>query len=319
MRRLSRVKNEEDKKVRKFRELVSDVANSFLKRRKDISIKLKEYMPDDIREEYKELYGLYNLDYLDYGFNIENYTPNIEQELDFYNLRQDRFAEIIYDNKEKGKKLNEAIKRSNTEKDKKRFDLLRKINDQKNHIIKEDISLINSYYYWEFASISMGMLSILYYQKIKGKDNSEIKQSDLDNWKRYKEEHFYSGETRIQFIKIGNEIIDDFKKQITKEEDTNLDYFNLPTEEFPKGRGFVYLIRNEDIFKIGVTINLIKRMAELKPDEIIDVVKCSNYEKLERSLHKLYKNERIPQTEYFRLTKEQLETAQKIMKQQSTF
>ena len=72
-------------------------------------------------------------------------------------------------------------------------------------------------------------------------------------------------------------------------------------------KGFVYLIRNEDIFKIGVTDNLLRRFNQLKPDEVLNVVRCSNYESLEKELHKKFKKNRIPQTEYFRLNKNQIE------------
>ena len=72
-------------------------------------------------------------------------------------------------------------------------------------------------------------------------------------------------------------------------------------------KGFVYLIRNDDIYKIGITDNLLRRFNQLKPDEVLNVVRCSNFEKLEKDLHKKFKEYRIPQTEYFRLSKNQIE------------
>ena len=66
--------------------------------------------------------------------------------------------------------------------------------------------------------------------------------------------------------------------------------------------GFVYFIKNEDIYKIGITDNLMRRLNQLKPDEVINTVRCTNYETLEKQLHKKFKKQRIPQTEYFRLT-----------------
>ena len=72
-------------------------------------------------------------------------------------------------------------------------------------------------------------------------------------------------------------------------------------------KGFVYLIRNEDIYKIGITDNLLRRFNQLKPDEVLNVVRCSNFESLEKELHKKFKEYRIPQTEYFRLSKNQIE------------
>ena len=80
-------------------------------------------------------------------------------------------------------------------------------------------------------------------------------------------------------------------------------YEPISTEE----KGFVYLIRNDDIYKIGITDNLLRRFNQLKPDEVLNVVRCSNYEKLEKELHKKFKKNRIPQSEYFRLDKNQIE------------
>ena len=45
--------------------------------------------------------------------------------------------------------------------------------------------------------------------------------------------------------------------------------------------GFVYLIRNKDLYKIGITQNLEQRMKALKPDEILSTMKTENYEAAE--------------------------------------
>jgi len=70
--------------------------------------------------------------------------------------------------------------------------------------------------------------------------------------------------------------------------------------------GFVYFVRNGDIFKIGITENLVRRFNEIKPDEILNVVRCLNYKEVERRLHSEYKQDRIPQSEYFRLSEAQV-------------
>jgi len=72
-------------------------------------------------------------------------------------------------------------------------------------------------------------------------------------------------------------------------------------------RGFVYFIRNGDLHKIGITENLLRRMSELQPDEILNVVRCVNYRDVERLLHSKLKSSRIPQSEYFRLDSLQVE------------
>tara|TARA_Y100000589_G_C26892459_1_gene522718 strand:- start:63 stop:701 length:639 start_codon:yes stop_codon:yes gene_type:complete len=84
-------------------------------------------------------------------------------------------------------------------------------------------------------------------------------------------------------------------------------------------KGFVYFIRNEDIYKIGKTDNLLRRFNQLRPHEILNVVRCSNYEILEQELLKKFKNNRIPQTEYFRLNKYQIEQVHNEMMKGAEF
>ena len=87
------------------------------------------------------------------------------------------------------------------------------------------------------------------------------------------------------------------------------EYFGIVDKS--KKIGFVYFIRNDDIYKIGITDNLMRRMKELQADEIINSVRCVNYEALEKDLHKEFKKYRIPQTEYFRLTPELVDKVNK--------
>ncbi len=79
--------------------------------------------------------------------------------------------------------------------------------------------------------------------------------------------------------------------------------------------GWIYLIRNRDIYKIGITKNFRNRMRQLKPDNIIAKLYTSDYVELEKELHHRYKEYRIPQTEYFRLHNSHLkEIKQRISK-----
>ena len=79
--------------------------------------------------------------------------------------------------------------------------------------------------------------------------------------------------------------------------------------------GWLYLIRNRDLYKIGITKNFKKRMKQLKPDNIVTKLYTSEYVKLEKELHNRYKKYRIPQTEYFRLKDFHLkEIKQRILK-----
>ncbi len=66
--------------------------------------------------------------------------------------------------------------------------------------------------------------------------------------------------------------------------------------------GWIYLIRNGGLHKIGITQNFEQRMNQLKPDDIVAKKMTETYEELERQLHNEYAAVRLPQTEYFRLT-----------------
>lgn len=77
--------------------------------------------------------------------------------------------------------------------------------------------------------------------------------------------------------------------------------------------GFVYLIRNEEIYKIGITDNLMRRMGELRPDEVVSAVRCENYQELEKDLHSHFKKRRLPQSEYFRLNGNEVAEAMRLM------
>ena len=70
--------------------------------------------------------------------------------------------------------------------------------------------------------------------------------------------------------------------------------------------GWLYLIRNGDLYKIGVTRNFDNRMRQLKPDNVVAKLYSSEFRQLERELHRRYKSVRIPQTEYFRLDNRQI-------------
>ena len=79
--------------------------------------------------------------------------------------------------------------------------------------------------------------------------------------------------------------------------------------------GWLYLIRNKDLYKIGITKNFESRMRQLKPDKVVAKLYTSDFLKLERELHIRYKKFRIPQTEYFRLNNYHLnEIRQRISK-----
>lgn len=83
--------------------------------------------------------------------------------------------------------------------------------------------------------------------------------------------------------------------------------------------GYAYFVRNGDLFKIGISENLLRRMNELSPDELLNVVRCVNYQEVERELHRKFKDVRLPQTEYFRLSDSQVQEVHRLMMKLANF
>ena len=81
----------------------------------------------------------------------------------------------------------------------------------------------------------------------------------------------------------------------------------------------VYLIRNGGLHKIGITTDFDRRMRELAPDHVQACLNLDGDENftaadIERTLHARFKPRRIPQTEYFRLSNDDILECARIMK-----
>ena len=75
--------------------------------------------------------------------------------------------------------------------------------------------------------------------------------------------------------------------------------------------GYVYLIRVGELFRIGKTNNLDKKIKKLKPDELLTSIKTKEPETLEARLLRKYKYQRIPETGYLKLSKKQIKECKK--------
>ncbi len=77
---------------------------------------------------------------------------------------------------------------------------------------------------------------------------------------------------------------------------------------------YIYLIQNGDLFNIGTTRNLDKAQDYLRPGKLCAYLKTKDAESVCKSLWLRYSDVRIPQTDYFRLSKSQLLECQLMMK-----
>ena len=75
--------------------------------------------------------------------------------------------------------------------------------------------------------------------------------------------------------------------------------------------GYVYLIRVGDLYRIGKTDNLDRKIKKLKPDELLTSIMTQEPETLEARLLRKYKSQRIPETGYLKLSKRQISQCKK--------
>ena len=163
-------------------------------------------------------------------------------------------------------------------------------------------------FFWDYFGIPIKLENI---EKFANRSSFDS-QFFLEAEKAYFENRF-----RIKKIFEYKERLDKEKKDKEGEAQLLNSLFedNDDIEETISGTsGFVYFIRNGDIYKIGITQNMLKRMDQLQPDELLDSVRCSNYRELEKKIHKEFKDCRIPQTEYFRLNNKQISKVHQMLK-----
>ena len=69
---------------------------------------------------------------------------------------------------------------------------------------------------------------------------------------------------------------------------------------------YVYLIQNGDLFNIGFTSNLERTRIDLRPGELIAFLITDNPEPLIKNLRKTYIENRLPGSDYYRLSNSQV-------------
>ena len=81
--------------------------------------------------------------------------------------------------------------------------------------------------------------------------------------------------------------------------------------------GFVYLMKNGDLYKLGHANDLESEADKMKPGEIISSLKIKDTQAFEARLLRLYKKKRIPDTNYFRLSQSEVDNCKKHLEGKS--
>tara|TARA_B100001250_G_C19742596_1_gene763744 strand:+ start:978 stop:1355 length:378 start_codon:yes stop_codon:yes gene_type:complete len=78
-------------------------------------------------------------------------------------------------------------------------------------------------------------------------------------------------------------------------------------------RSYVYLIQNGDLFIIGFTNNLERTRIELRPGELIAFSMTENSEALIKNIRKIYVDNRLPGSDYYRLSNSQVNECRSLL------
>ena len=173
--------------------------------------------------------------------------------------------------------------------------------------------------------ISFFSLQKKYYEeKFKIKDFKKYLESKKTTWLDYQKKYFEARLKIKEFYVLHEELSSELLKKekeekniknLMEDNDKNFEETKDDKDEIDESDiGYVYFIRNKDLYKIGKTNNMLRRMKQLEPDELLDSVRCSNYHQLEREVQAQFKAVRIPQTEYYRLNKEQIKKVYELLR-----
>ena len=81
---------------------------------------------------------------------------------------------------------------------------------------------------------------------------------------------------------------------------------------------YVYLIQNGDLFNIGFTNNLERTRIELRPGELIAFSITEKPEPLIKNLRKIYIDNRLPGSDYYRLANSQVKECRTFLEGDGT-
>ena len=83
--------------------------------------------------------------------------------------------------------------------------------------------------------------------------------------------------------------------------------------------GFAYFIRHGNLYKMGCTDDLLKCFEELKPDEVLNVVRCLNPQDLASAFQGRFDDAKLLQTGYFLLSEQQIQDVHRLMSSLAQF
>ena len=82
---------------------------------------------------------------------------------------------------------------------------------------------------------------------------------------------------------------------------------------------YVYLIQNGDLFNIGFTNNLERTRIDLRPGELVAFSITEKPEALIKNLQKIYVDNRLPSSDYYRLANSQVKECRSLLEGDESF
>ena len=81
---------------------------------------------------------------------------------------------------------------------------------------------------------------------------------------------------------------------------------------------YVYLIQNGDLYNIGFTNNLERTRIDLRPGELVAFLITEKPEPLIKNLRKMYVDNRLPGSDYYRLSNSQVKECKSLLESDGT-
>ena len=87
--------------------------------------------------------------------------------------------------------------------------------------------------------------------------------------------------------------------------------------------GFIYFFKikcnQESLYSIGISTDLLETIYEEKPDEILNISRCSNYIALEKEIHLSFSDCKTNHSSNFQLNEDQIESIHLIIRAKSQY
>ena len=83
--------------------------------------------------------------------------------------------------------------------------------------------------------------------------------------------------------------------------------------------GFIYLFKSKNYYQIGSSTNILDTILDVKPQEILNISRCSNYIQLAKEIRNDFINDKIINEDKYSFNDDQIESINLIIRAKSQY